>query len=107
MESPKASPARYVFLACSLLALTAAVPARAQNAVGFLKTDGTAIRDAGGAGDTVRLYGVNFGGLFVHEPWMSPLLGANTEWDSRTTLETRFGKAPAQKLLATYWDSWA
>lgn len=73
----------------------------------FLKTDGQVIRNRSGQGDTVWLYGVNFGGLFVHEVWMSPLLGANTEWDSRATLTSRFGAAQAQKLLDTYWDSWA
>jgi endoglucanase len=73
----------------------------------FLKADGMYLRDQGGKGDTAWLYGVNFGGLFVHEPWMSPLLGANTEWDSRATLTQRFGAVQAQKLLDTYWDSWA
>jgi aryl-phospho-beta-D-glucosidase BglC (GH1 family) len=100
-------PSFSILSAIGLAAFTAALPAQAQTAKGFLKTDGIHIRDDGGKGDTVWLYGVNFGGLFVHEPWMSPLIGANTEWDSRTLLETRFGKAQAQKLLNTYWDSWA
>ncbi|MDB5047022.1 MAG: glycoside hydrolase family 5 protein [Fibrobacteres bacterium] len=89
------------------LSALCAPSAFAQASRPFLKTDGIYIRNGNGTGDTVWLYGVNFGGLFVHEPWMSPLAGPTTEWDSRTTLETRFGKPAAQKLLATYWDSWA
>jgi endoglucanase len=73
----------------------------------FLKTDGIYIRNQSGEGDTVWLYGMNFGGLFVHEVWMSPLLGVRTEWDSRATLVNRFGAVQAQKLLNAYWDSWA
>lgn len=75
--------------------------------IGFLKTDGIHIRDNDGKGDTVWLYGVNYGGLYVHEPWMSPLSGVNSEFASRNTLASRFGAANAWKMLGTYWDSWA
>ena len=85
----------------------AAVAEVAEARVGFLKTDGIHIRDNDGKGDTVWLYGANYGGLNVHEPWMSPLQGQNCEWDSRAALESRFGKATAWKILGTYWDSWA
>jgi endoglucanase len=94
-----------VFTASVSMATLGAGAASAES--NFLKADGIYLRDQGGKGDTAWLYGVNFGGLFVHEPWMSPLLGANTEWDSRTALINRFGAVQAQKLLDTYWDSWA
>ena len=65
------------------------------------------MRNHEGKGDTVWLYGANFGGLFVHESWMSPLQGQPTEWESRAALTTRFGEAAKAKILNTYWNSWA
>ncbi|WP_284699846.1 cellulase family glycosylhydrolase [Chitinolyticbacter albus] len=70
----------------------------------FLKTDGRLVRN--GNGDVVYLRGVNLGGWFVHEPWMTPLQGANDEWTMRQTLTNRFGAAQAQALINTYRDSW-
>ena len=103
-ESCKSCLSHNSMLAAGLvLALGAAVSAQGN----FLKADGIYLRNGNGKGDTAWLFGVNFGGLFVHEPWMSPLAGANSEWDSRTLLIQRFGAVQAQKLLDTYWDSWA
>lgn len=72
----------------------------------FLKVDGTDIRDNYGLGIDVHLYGTNFGGWRLHEPWMSPLAGASNEWDARNILTDRFGKDAVWDLYNAYWDSW-
>lgn len=72
----------------------------------FLKVDGRYIRDNDGKGKKVFLYGTNLGGWKMHEPWMSPLAGAENEWDARNILTSRFGKEAVWDLYNTYWDSW-
>lgn len=72
----------------------------------FLKVNGRDIRDNYGKGKKVHLYGTNLGGWRVHEPWMSPLAGAENEWDAQNILTDRFGKDAVWDLYNTYWDSW-
>lgn len=61
------------------------------------------------AGDQVLLQGVNLGGWLIQESWMCPVNGADRKWanlDTLEVLESRFGKADAAKLIATYQDNW-
>lgn len=46
---------------------------------GFLKTNGTLIKDNYGNGQVVNLRGTNLGGWMLQEGWMSPL-GVKDEW---------------------------
>ena len=71
----------------------------------FLKTDGMNIRNNMGKGDTVRLYGVNFGGWEIIETWMAPMNGAHNEWDARNLLASRFGWDSAVALKKIYLNS--
>ena len=57
----------------------------------------------------VPLRGVNFGGLFVMEQWMTPLDSGFTPNDTygvMKTLDSRFGVATEQSLINTFQDSW-
>lgn len=89
-------------LFCTLLILSPLCYASSD----FLKVNGRLIRDNYGKGKKVYLYGTNLGGWRMHEPWMSPLAGAENEWDARNILADRFGKEAVWDLYNTYWDSW-
>jgi hypothetical protein len=76
-------------------------------AKGFLRTDGTIIRD--GDGKEILLRGVNLGGLFLIEPW---ILGIDNmdqppiedEWTLRHTLTSRFGDIACKQWLQGFYD---
>ncbi|MBC8108340.1 MAG: cellulase family glycosylhydrolase, partial [Anaerolineae bacterium] len=74
----------------------------------FLKTNGRNIRTAHGTGDIVRLRGVNLGGWLLHEAWMDPMdnSGLPDDVSLRNTLESRFGEATADRVIATYASNW-
>jgi hypothetical protein len=90
-----------------LLALVfalAALPLQAQ--LTMLQTSGRNIVD--GNGNVVHLQGVNLGGLFVMENWMTPL-DTNQLTDNYaliTTLDQRFTVAGERALLRTYQENW-
>ncbi len=72
-----------------------------------LHASGTSIVNANGT--VVPLRGVNLGGLFVMEQWMSPLDSGNSHNDTYNvikTLDSRFGVATEQSLISTYQNSW-
>jgi Endoglucanase len=72
---------------------------------GFLKTNGTLIRDNNGTGAVVNLRGTNLGGWLLQEGWMSPL-GVKDEWTLRETLTNRFGESTKESLINTYQSTW-
>ena len=72
-----------------------------------LHASGTSIVNANGT--VVPLRGVNLGGLFVMEQWMSPLDSGKNPTDTYTvlqTLDTRFGVPTEQSLISAYQNSW-
>lgn len=90
-----------------LLALAAAAAcAHAANSdTRFLHTSGTNI--VCGSGKVIALNGVNLGGNWVFEKWMSPL--DSTVSDDRTMkaiLYRRFGQTRAETLIKHYHDTW-
>lgn len=56
-------------------------------------------------GEKVLLRGTNLGGWLLTEAWMSPIRGFSAQWDIDTTLENRFGKKEAERLLNLYQDN--
>ncbi|MGG6313062.1 cellulase family glycosylhydrolase [Paenibacillus macerans] len=72
---------------------------------GFLKANGTVLRDNYGTGNIVNLRGTNLGGWLLQEGWMSPL-GVKDEWTLRETLTGLHGAATAESLIKTYQDAW-
>lgn len=72
---------------------------------GFLKTNGTLIKDNYGNGQVVNLRGTNLGGWMLQEGWMSPL-GVKDEWTLRETLTNRFGESTKESLISTYQNAW-
>lgn len=101
----------------ALLVSPPAMPAAASGDEGFLQAKGADLRDRHGAGDVVRLRGVNLGGWLEWQDWMCPmdssktLLDANPghngyDFELRRLLEKRFGPLTAENLIAAYEDSW-
>ncbi len=77
----------------------------------FVRSTGTVIKDANGTGDTLVLSGVNLGGAFVIEPWMTGLGNGDTpplpdDWSIRERLGARFGAAKTEQLLRHYEQSY-
>lgn len=72
---------------------------------GFLKANGTVLRDNFGTGNIVTLRGTNLGGWLLQEGWMSPL-GVKDEWTLRETLTSLHGAETAESLIKTYQDAW-
>lgn len=72
----------------------------------FLKTDGIYLKKHRGAGDIVRLRGVNLGGWMLQESFMSPIPGGWDEFRMRATLTDRFGARRAEALIDTFQDAW-
>ncbi|CAM4440961.1 cellulase family glycosylhydrolase [Paenibacillus phoenicis] len=72
---------------------------------GFLKANGTVLRDNYGTGNIVNLRGTNLGGWLLQESWMSPL-GVKDEWTLRETLTSLHGAQTAESLIKTYQDAW-
>ena len=67
------------------------------------------------SGNVVPLRGVNLGGLFVMEQWMTPLDSGitkasnppgNDTLDVMLKLKSRFGEPLEQSLISTYQNSW-
>ena len=78
----------------------------------LLKTSGTRIVDST-QGTPVQLRGVNLGGLFVMEFWMTPMV-TSTHQDTQPkdsyslikTLDGRFGVAQERELIRAYQHTW-
>ncbi|WP_207911057.1 ricin-type beta-trefoil lectin domain protein [Roseateles saccharophilus] len=72
----------------------------------MLRTSGRSVVDA--AGNVVPQRGLNLGGWFVMEKWMSPLDSGSLPdtYSVMRTLNSRFGVAAQQALLKTYQQSW-
>ena len=88
-----------------LLAAIAGAASADSSDAKFLHTLGTNI--VCGNNKTIVLNGVNLGGHWVFEKWMSPL--DSTVADDRTMksiLYRRFGEARAEALLEHYHDAW-
>lgn len=68
---------------------------------GFLKANGTVLRNNYGTGNIVNLRGTNLGGWLLQEGWMSPL-GVKDEWTLRETLTSLHGAETAESLIKTY-----
>jgi len=72
-----------------------------------LQTKGRAIVD--GAGRPVLLRGFNLGGLFVMEPFMTPMDASHTLSDTASVIKAltdRFGPEQARGLIDTYERNW-
>ncbi len=71
-----------------------------------LHTSGRSIVNSNGT--VVPLRGVNLGGLFVMEKWMSPLDSGSLPdtYTAMQELDNRFGVATEQSLINTYQQSW-
>ncbi len=72
----------------------------------MLHTSGRNIVNA--SGQVVPLRGVNLGGWFVMEKWMTPLDSGSLPdtYSVIQALDNRFGVATEQSLIATYQQSW-
>jgi len=94
----------FFYIVISYMILTI-LTSYSQSDLDFLKTDGIYIKKKSGRGDIIRFCGVNLGGWLLHESWMSPLSGADNEFEARNILDKRFGEIRRWKLYNTYWDS--
>lgn len=74
----------------------------------FLRTSGLNFKNGRGAGDIVRLRGTNLGGWMLHENWINGMdsSGLPDDITLRNTLESRFGVATANRLIAAFEDNW-
>lgn len=70
----------------------------------FLHCEGRKIVNA--ADEPVALKGTNLGGWLIAEAWMSSIRGFEAQWDIDTTLEKRFGRDEARRLLGLYQDNY-
>lgn len=72
----------------------------------FIKANGTVLRKNSGSGDPITLRGVNAGGLYVTEQWMSPVRGTNGGYtdhkDVTNLFVERFGAEGAVDLWEYY-----
>lgn len=102
---------RHLVLIACLASASAETPDR------FLKTAGTALRDAHGTGAPVVLRGANLGGWLEWQEWMCPIDTSKTlrdanpghngyDFEVRALLAKRFGSAEADDLVRTYEESW-
>lgn len=88
-----------------LASIAASCATAAVTDVKFLHAQGTNI--VCGNNKTIALNGVNLGGHWIFEKWMSPL--DSTVADDRTMksiLYNRFGSSKAEDLIKVYHDSW-
>jgi aryl-phospho-beta-D-glucosidase BglC (GH1 family) len=83
-----------------------AAPQACQAQLAMLHAGGRNIVDAGGR--IVPLRGVNLGGWFIMEKWMSPLDRGSLPdtYSVIAQLDRRFGIATEQSLVKTYQQSW-
>lgn len=77
---------------------------RTPEEIKFLKAVNSDIRTNNGKGEVILLKGVNAGGLFVIEEWMSPV-SAYTQSEMESVLNSRFGD-DAKELLNIFMDNW-
>ena len=100
--------ARIFNLPWTLIALVGLLIAgtTAQAQLSMLRASGTNIVNA--SGQTVPLRGVNLGGWFVMEGWMTPLDsgGLPDTYSVMQKLDSRFGVATEQSLITAYQQSW-
>ena len=89
-------------------AFTANTTLYARYSTKFLHTDGTSVKT--NDGNTVYLRGVNAGGLFVTEHWMTGFQGGKTQKDDYKSLTKkfieRFGADKTKALWAEYRANW-
>ena len=98
---------RLLALAAALAAAPLAGLAGTKASLPMLHASGRAIVDT--SGKTVPLRGVNLGGWFIMEKWMSPLDSSNSIADTYGAiqeLDARFGVAKEQSLIKTYQTNW-
>jgi aryl-phospho-beta-D-glucosidase BglC (GH1 family)/regulation of enolase protein 1 (concanavalin A-like superfamily) len=74
----------------------------------FLRASGIEFKDHRGTGDAVRLRGTNAGGWLLHEQWLGGMdsSGLPDDLSIRTTLESRFGEAWANRIMGAWEDHW-
>jgi aryl-phospho-beta-D-glucosidase BglC (GH1 family) len=75
----------------------------------FLKASGRDLRNKSGEGDIVNLRGVNFGGLFIQELWMSPTFtskNVSDQTDIINVLTERFGEEGAKELINVWQENY-
>ncbi|HTD23530.1 MAG TPA: ricin-type beta-trefoil lectin domain protein [Terriglobales bacterium] len=98
---------RHFALICLAMAMLGVVlTSRGYGQLSMLQASGTNVVNAGS--QIVQLQGVNLGGWFIMEKWMSPLT-SDSETDTYTvmkTLDNRFGVSQEQSLINTYQQSW-
>lgn len=75
----------------------------------WLGIKGRTIALCRGTGAPIALRGANVGGLFVYEPWMSPMANADSasdQWQLEHVLRRRFGDAQTHDLLTVWQSHW-
>lgn len=88
-----------------MAAMAALCASGASTNIKFLHTSGTDI--VCGNNKTLLLNGVNLGGFWIFEKWMSPLDSAVADDSTmKSILYSRFGVTQAEELLKIYHDSW-
>ena len=90
-------------LATSLVVVSSFLTPEEEPDVRFLRAVGQDFVNE--EGEKVFLKGINAGGLFVQEEWMTPV----TSKDTLTTLKVlreRFGWENAEALMEAYQDAW-
>jgi hypothetical protein len=95
-----------IFFLSVLLIIAAAFIQTADAQLSMLHTSGRNIVNA--SGKVVPLQGVNLGGWLVMEPWMTPADsgGLPDTYSIIQELDTRFGVATEQSMIAAYQKSW-
>jgi len=90
----------------SLLMLTALYSNTSSAQMSMLHSQGRSIVNA--QGQVVPLQGVNLGGWFVMEKWMTPLTSDSLPdtYSVMQKLDQRFGVETEQSLIKTYQQSW-
>ncbi|MBO7358014.1 MAG: cellulase family glycosylhydrolase [Lachnospiraceae bacterium] len=75
----------------------------------FLKASGRDLKNKSGEGDIVNLRGVNFGGLFIQELWMSPTFTSKNvadQTDILNVLTERFGEEGTKELIDVWQENY-
>ncbi len=80
-------------------------------ATGFVKANGTMLKDQDGQGRELVLTGFNLGNYLLTEDWMTGFgFGDNPriadDWTMRDILTSRFGTIPTEKLLRTFENAY-
>lgn len=74
---------------------------------GFIRAQGTVLKEDDGNGEEIVLRGVNLGNYLLNEPWMTGIGTGDTpniedEWTLRNELTRRFGAQGCEDLLHTF-----